>query len=64
MQNTSLSIDEIQIRFPPHTASLMRIGSLRMRLPLAAKMAFATAGAAGGTPGSPTPVGCSMLGTM
>src|SRR5580698_192693 len=40
------------------------IGSRRTRLPVAAKIAFATAGATGGTPGSPTPVGCSVLGTM
>ena len=40
------------------------IGSRRTRLPVAAKIALATAGATGGTPGSPTPVGCSVLGTM
>lgn len=39
-------------------------GSRRMRLPVAAKMALARAGATGGTPGSPTPVGASVLGTM
>lgn len=32
-----------------------RIGSRRIRLPVAAKMALATAGAIGGTGGSPTP---------
>jgi hypothetical protein len=32
-------------------------GSERSRLPVAAKIAFETAGAMGGTPGSPTPVG-------
>src|SRR5204863_6996746 len=32
-------------------------GSLRKRLPVAAASALATAGAIGGTPGSPTPVG-------
>src|SRR5438034_3048187 len=32
-----------------------RIGSFRMRLPVAAKMALVTAGASGGTPGSPIP---------
>ena len=36
-------------------ASWSRIGRLRMRLPLAAKIALASAGATGGTPGSPTP---------
>jgi hypothetical protein len=30
-------------------------GNERMRLPLAAKIAFMSAGATGGTPGSPTP---------
>jgi len=32
-------------------------GSGRSRLPVAAKIAFENAGAMGGTPGSPTPVG-------
>ena len=40
------------------------IGSFLTRFPVAAKIAFATAGATGGTPGSPTPVGFSVLGTM
>jgi hypothetical protein len=35
--------------------SRSRIGSSRMRLPVAAKMALQSAGATGGTPGSPTP---------
>ena len=39
-------------------------GSLRMRLPVAANIAFATAGAIGGVPGSPIPPGASRLGTM
>ena len=39
-------------------------GRLRMRLPVAAASALATAGAIGGTPGSPTPVGFSVDGTM
>src|SRR5207247_2599800 len=34
-----------------------------MRLPVAAKIALKTAGATTGTPGSPTPVGGSLLGT-
>ena len=33
------------------------IGMLRMRLPVAVKMAFAIAGATGGMAGSPSPVG-------
>jgi hypothetical protein len=45
------------------TASLMRMGSLRTRLPVAAKIALATAGAAHGTPGSPMPPGFSSLRT-
>ena len=40
-------------------------GSTRGRLPVRAKMALATAGAMGGVPGSPTPVGLSAAdGTM
>ena len=48
----------------PWARSLARIGKRRMRLPVAAKIALVRAGAAGGTPGSPTPVGFSSLGTM
>ena len=40
------------------------IGSERMRLPVSAKIAFVTAGAIGGVPGSPMPPGFSALGTM
>ena len=40
------------------------MGSRRMRLPVSANMAFPTAGAIGGTPGSPTPVGGSWLDTI
>src|SRR5688572_29989570 len=36
-------------------ASWLRIGRVRMRLPVALKMALVRAGAIGGTPGSPTP---------
>lgn len=35
--------------------SALRIGSCRMRFPVAAKIALVTAGAIGGVPGSPTP---------
>ena len=38
------------------------IGRAVMRLPVAAKIALASAGAAGGTPGSPTPLGASCEG--
>ena len=41
-----------------------RIGRLRMRLPVAAKMALVTAGAMGGVPGSPMPPGASPLWMM
>ena len=39
-------------------------GSSRRRWPVSANTALATAGAIGGTPGSPTPPGFSVLGTM
>ena len=39
-------------------------GRARNRLPVAAKIAFATAGATGGTPGSPIPLGGAIEGTM
>ena len=52
---------------PPHSlvgsptrayvSSCLPIGSARMRFPVAAKMALVSAGANGGTPGSPTPLG-------
>src|SRR5262245_4652343 len=44
--------------------SSARIGSRRMRRPVSVKIALATAGATGGTPGSPTPPILSVLGTM
>ena len=39
-------------------SSAVSIGSVRMRLPVAAKIALVTAGAIGGVPGSPMPPGC------
>ena len=42
-------------------AAILLNGSLRMRSPEAAKIAFVKAGAIGGVPGSPTPPGCSSL---
>jgi hypothetical protein len=39
------------------------IGSLRIRLPVAAKIALVTAGAIAGTQASPAPPGLSELGT-
>jgi hypothetical protein len=47
---------------PCNQASLN--GSSRSGLPVRRAMAFAKAGASGGRPGSPTPVGASALGTM
>ena len=44
--------------------ALASTGSLRSRLPVAAKMAFATAGASADVPGSPMPPGASVLSTM
>ncbi len=54
---------------PPTAASsalrsrVVPSGSSRNRLPVAAKSALATAGAIGGTPGSPTPAGGASLST-
>jgi hypothetical protein len=42
---------------PFHASSCLPIGSARMRLPVAANMASIRAGANGGAPGSPTPLG-------
>ena len=38
------------------------MGSARTRCPVSAKIAFASAGATGGTPGSPMPPGACSLG--
>ena len=49
-------------RFVQLTAkSLSRMGSRRIRFPVAAKIAFAMAGAITGTAGSPSPPGCSAV---
>jgi hypothetical protein len=40
------------------------IGSLRIRIPLAAKIALQSAGATGGRPGSPIPPTDSVLGII
>src|SRR6266849_10192954 len=44
-----------------YARSSARMGSRRIGLPVAAKMALHTAGAIGGVPGSPTPPGASPL---
>jgi hypothetical protein len=40
-----------------YASNCLPIGRARMRLPVAAKIALISAGAKGGTPGSPTPLG-------
>src|ERR1700741_3023980 len=47
-----------------HTASIIRIGSVRIRFPVAANIALAIAGAVHGTPGSPIPPDFSLFSTM
>ena len=47
-----------------HATPALENGSTWMRLPVAANMALATAGPTGATPGSPTPLGGSVDGTM
>jgi hypothetical protein len=47
-----------------HTASARRIGSRRIRFPVTANTAFAIAGAAHGTPGSPMPPDFSLFSTI
>ena len=44
--------------------ALFERGNSRIRFPVAAKIALQTAGANGGTPGSPTPAGGASLSTM
>jgi hypothetical protein len=62
--------------FVPNTTDIARVGRLalspyanlngisRNRCPVNFAIAFANAGASGGTPGSPMPLGGSLLGTM
>ena len=57
--------DSIRIRtWSNSSVHVSLIGNWRTRLPVAAKIAFVTAGAMGAVPGSPTPVGLSLLGTI
>ena len=53
----SMKTARCRLMFPPHASNCLPIGSARMRFPVAAKIAFISAGANGGTPGSPTPLG-------
>ena len=50
--------------FPRRANSSRSTGRRRTRTPVAAKIAFATAGPINMTPSSPTPLGSSLLGTM
>ncbi len=54
----------VQSTYDLPTTSLARMGSRRIRWPVTVNNALARAGATGGTPGSPTPVGGCSLGTM
>ena len=54
---------KIQRRILKPPASYTRNGNSRSRLPVSTNSAFATAGAIGGVPGSPTPPGLRVLGT-
>jgi hypothetical protein len=56
----NLTLDTISIG---QTSFCLLMGSSRMRFPVAAKIALAMAGAIGGTPGSPAPVGKVPLST-
>ena len=61
-QSPSGALDRVQ---PQVATSPARVsGSRRMRGPPSRATALTTAGASGGTPGSPTPVGAAVLGTM
>src|ERR1700733_4076160 len=52
------------VRYARHATPGRGNGSTWIRLPVAAKMALATAGPTGATPGSPTPVGAAFDGTI
>jgi hypothetical protein len=49
---------------PHYALKPLAIGKIRTRFLVAAARAFATAGPIGGTPGLPTPEGCSIEGTI
>ena len=52
---------KIFVNLPFQTSFCLPMGSLRMRLPVAAKIALVSAGATGGFPVSPIPPGFSLL---
>src|SRR3546814_4639077 len=54
--NKSRDDSSVSSALSSHVANWSRIGRLRMRFPVALKMALVSAGRKGGTPGSPTPV--------
>ena len=55
---------KIFVNLPFQTSFCLPMGSLRMRLPVAAKIALVMAGTIGELPGSPVPVGLSKLSTI
>ena len=55
---------KIFVNLPFQTSFCLPMGSLRMRLPVAAKIALVIAGTIGEVPGSPVPVGAESLLTM
>ncbi|GEM_PF-5541365 len=57
-------IEEPENKLRSYANFTFRTGSSRTRFPVAAKIAFAIAGAIGGTPGSPAPPGGSVDCTM
>ena len=57
IDNDSFLMDRAPLFTVQVDSSCLPIGRLRIRLPVAAKIALHSAGANGGTPGSPTPLG-------
>jgi len=55
---------KIFVNLPFQTSFCLPMGSLRMRLPVAAKIALVIAGTIGEVPGSPAPMGAESLLTM
>ena len=55
---------KIFVNLPFQTSFCLPMGSLRIRFPVAAKIALVMAGTIGELPGSPVPVGFSKLSTI